>query len=163
MRGFQPQEQRFADGGLVQRAMSLIGGRKKQLDDAVAAAEGRDPGRGAAGGQPQKPAPQPQPAPVVTTRDGKFDERRASSGIAKIAAERNRTPASRLYRAADFLCRVSVAVVVYAYVVTIVCQLQADRPSDAAGAARDQCDFAHTLPSISARRNASSEAASCTL
>lgn len=33
MRGFQPQH--YADGGLVQRALGLIGGRKKQIDEAV--------------------------------------------------------------------------------------------------------------------------------
>lgn len=38
MRGFQPAAQRaqgYANGGLVQRAIGLFGGRKKQIDDAV--------------------------------------------------------------------------------------------------------------------------------
>ena len=34
MRGFQPQH--YADGGLVQRALGLFGGRKKQIDEAAA-------------------------------------------------------------------------------------------------------------------------------
>ena len=51
MRGFQPQH--YADGGLVQRAMSLIGGRKKQIDEATKVAV-------------QTPR-QPEPQPVVTS------------------------------------------------------------------------------------------------
>ncbi len=63
MRGFQPQH--YADGGLVQRAMSLIGGRKKQIDEATKVAV--------------QPPRQPDPQPVVTsTPDGKFDEKRTS-------------------------------------------------------------------------------------
>ena len=65
MRGFQPQH--YADGGLVQRAMSLIGGRKKQIDEAVKVAS-----------QDTRQASAPAPAPVQTTPDGKFDEKRAS-------------------------------------------------------------------------------------
>lgn len=65
MRGFQPQH--YADGGLVQRALGLIGGRKKQIDDAVKVAS-----------QDTRQASAPAPAPVKTTPDGKFDEKRAS-------------------------------------------------------------------------------------
>ena len=65
MRGFQPQH--YADGGLVQRAMSLIGGRKKQIDEAVKVAS-----------QDTRQASAPAPEPVKTTPDGKFDEKRAS-------------------------------------------------------------------------------------
>lgn len=65
MRGFQPQH--YADGGLVQRALGLIGGRKKQIDEAVKVAS-----------QDTRQASAPAPAPVKTTPDGKFDEKRAS-------------------------------------------------------------------------------------
>lgn len=67
MRGFQPQH--YADGGLVQRALGLLSGRKKQIDEAVKVAS-QD--------TRQASAPAPPPAPVKTTQDGKFDEKRTS-------------------------------------------------------------------------------------
>ncbi len=70
MRGFQPAAHlvpKYADGGLVQRALGLFGGRKKQIDEAVKVATSE-------GARPSAPAP----APVKTTPDGKFDEKRAS-------------------------------------------------------------------------------------
>lgn len=75
MRGFQPGAHlvpKYADGGLVQRALGLIGGRKKQIDEAVKVAS-QDTRQASA------PAPAPAPAPVKTTPDGKFDEKRASN------------------------------------------------------------------------------------
>ena len=51
MRGFQPQH--YADGGLVQRALGLIGGRKKQIDEAVKVAS-----------QDTRQASAPAPAPA---------------------------------------------------------------------------------------------------
>lgn len=74
MRGFQPAAHlvpKYADGGLVQRALGLIGGRKKQIDEAVKVAS-QDTRQASA------PAPAPPPAPVKTTQDGKFDEKRTS-------------------------------------------------------------------------------------
>ena len=70
MRGFQPGAHlvpKYADGGLVQRALGLLGGRKKQIDEAVKVAS-----------QDTRQASAPAPAPVKTTQDGKFDEKRAS-------------------------------------------------------------------------------------
>lgn len=70
MRGFQPAAHlvpKYADGGLVQRALGLFGGRKKQIDEAVKVAS-----------QDTRQASAPAPAPVKTTPDGKFDEKRAS-------------------------------------------------------------------------------------
>ena len=70
MRGFQPGAHivpKYADGGLVQRALGLLGGRKKQIDEAVKVAS-----------QDTRQAGAPAPAPVKTTQDGKFDEKRAS-------------------------------------------------------------------------------------
>lgn len=71
MRGFQPAAQRaqgYANGGLVQRAIELFGGRKKQIDDAVKVAS-----------QQTRKEPPPAPPPVTTTADGKFDEKRATN------------------------------------------------------------------------------------
>lgn len=71
MRGFQPGAHlvpKYADGGLVQRALGLFGGRKKQIDEAVKVAS-----------QDTRQASAPAPAPVKTTPDGKFDEKRASN------------------------------------------------------------------------------------
>ena len=70
MRGFQPGAHivpKYADGGLVQRALGLLGGRKKQIDEAVKVAS-----------QDTRQAGAPAPAPVKTTQDGKFDEKRAN-------------------------------------------------------------------------------------
>ena len=70
MRGFQPGAHlvpKYADGGLVQRALGLFGGRKKQIDEAVKVAS-----------QDTRQASAPAPAPVKTTQDGKFDEKRAN-------------------------------------------------------------------------------------
>ena len=78
MQGFKPRgfvvhqqrEQKFADGGLVQRLKSLIGGdRKRQIDSAVDAAENPAP----------KPAPQQEQKVAVSSRDGKFDEKRVNA------------------------------------------------------------------------------------
>ena len=78
MQGFKPRgfvvhqqrEQKFADGGLVQRLKSLIGGdRKRQIDSAVDAAANPAP----------KPAPQQEQKVVVSSSDGKFDEKRVNA------------------------------------------------------------------------------------
>lgn len=71
MRGFQPGAHlvpKYADGGLVQRALGLFGGRKKQIDEAVKVAS-----------QDTRQASAPAPAPVKTTQDGKFDEKRVNA------------------------------------------------------------------------------------
>lgn len=71
MRGFQPAAHlvpKYADGGLVQRALGLFGGRKKQIDEAVKVAS-----------QDTRQASAPAPEPVKTTQDGKFDEKRVNA------------------------------------------------------------------------------------
>lgn len=78
MQGFKPRgfvahqqrEQKFADGGLVQRLKNLIGGdRKRQIDSAVDAAVNPTP----------KPAPQQEQKVPVSSSDGKFDEKRVNA------------------------------------------------------------------------------------